>query len=66
MQIKRELKRLGTVEFWKNVRYWSAIKWTGKLTQPIPEEEWLPIIVSVLSGLVLLSAIVCLIRLLGI
>jgi len=62
MRFKDELKRMRTVAFWKEVRYWSAIKWSGKLNQPISSEDWLPILTSIAVGIILLLAIVIILR----
>jgi hypothetical protein len=58
MKLKEELKRMRTAAFWNDVRYWSAIKWTGKLRQPIACEDWLPMLTSLVVGIILFVVIV--------
>lgn len=63
MRFMDEFKRMLTVAFWKEVRYWSSIKWSGKLSQPISSVDWLPIMTSIVVGIILLLVIVIVLRL---
>jgi hypothetical protein len=64
MKIFDEFKRVRTKEFWKEVLYWSSIKWSGKKTQPIAEKDWLPILTSALLGVLLILLITLIYKLL--
>ena len=55
MNIVHELKRMKTRDFWKQVGYWSAVKWSGKKNQPISNEDWLPILMSICIGVIILT-----------
>ncbi|MDI6741491.1 MAG: hypothetical protein QMD11_02035 [Smithella sp.] len=63
MSIIEEFKRMKTTEFWKRVRYWSAIKWTGKKTETVAPEDWLPILTSALIGFIFIIIFVFIWRL---
>ena len=58
MQIMDELKRMLTKEFWKQVGYWSAIKWTGKKTETVEKEDWLPILTSAAIGILIIIGLI--------
>ena len=49
MQGSKIIDRMEIKAFWKEVSYWSAIKWSGKKTQPIAKEDWLPILTSLFT-----------------
>jgi sensor c-di-GMP phosphodiesterase-like protein len=65
MSIIEEFKRMKTSEFWKQVKYWSVIKWPPpkKFSEPIARDEWLPIIVSALIGVILVIVSIFILRL---
>jgi len=61
MSIIEEFKRMKTIEFWRQVWYWSVPKFPWqkkrKLTDSVQKEDWLPILTSVFIGVVLLIII---------
>ena len=54
MRFIDEFKRMRTRAFWERVSYWCAIKWSGKKREPIPSDDWLPILTSFAIGVILL------------
>ncbi len=64
MKLFDELKRVRTREFWKEVFFWSSIKWSGKKTLPIAGKDWLPILTSVLIGVLSVILIILIHKLL--
>jgi hypothetical protein len=59
MRIIEEFKRMKSIEFWRQVIYWTIPKWPGlprrrKLTESVQKEDWLPILTSVAIGIIFL------------
>jgi uncharacterized membrane protein len=59
MRIIEEFKRMKTIEFWQQVKYWSVPKWSTrkKFSDPVRKENWLPIITSTIMGVMLVIII---------